>query len=264
MSSIEFSTAFLGSTAAGAGRPVRHRLARYPANRLGSRVPALIARLNYRVGQLIGRSIFFMTMNVRRVRPEEAERPGGYVLACTHLSHLDPICMAVLVNRKVDWMARIEFFRSRFAAAYLWACDAFPVKRFNFTGRAIRTAVARAAAGRVVGIFPEGGVVKGNASACRGGPIKAGACVIAQRAAVPIIPCVIVGTHELNRPLPWIPYRRGHLCVVFGHPVEPRQGVPGRQRRAARLEMADRLRAEFRRTFGELLETFNIPDPEVP
>ena len=52
---------------------------------LGCRVPGLLARLNYRFGQLIGRSVFSVTMNVRVVRPEAAEREGGYVLACTHL-----------------------------------------------------------------------------------------------------------------------------------------------------------------------------------
>jgi len=205
-----------------------------------------------------------MTMNVRCVRLESTDREGGYVLACSHLSHLDPVCVGVLTRRKVDWMSRVEFFRWRLVAAYLWACDAFPVKRFSFTGRAVRTAVRRAAAGRVVGIFPEGGVCTGAASVCRGGAIKRGACVVAQRANVPIIPCVIVGTHSLNRPLPWIPYRRGNLWVIFGRPVEPLQGVPRKRRRAARFELAQRLRDEFRRTFEELRGTYDIPDAEVP
>jgi 1-acyl-sn-glycerol-3-phosphate acyltransferase len=269
MSSIDCSTSLITSPPGAsdtrpAGEPARHWLARYPAHRLGRRVPVWLARVNYRFGQLIGRSVFFMTMNVRSVRLESADRDGGYVLACSHLSHLDPICVGILAGRKVDWMSRIEFFRFRLVAAYLWACDAFPVKRFSFTGRAVRTAIARAAGGGVVGIFPEGGVCTGKASVCRGGPIKRGACVVAQRAGVPIIPCVIVGTHELNRPLPWIPYRRGNLRLVFGRPIEPRRGVPGSRRRAARFEMAERLRAEFRRTFDELLQTFDIPDAEVP
>ena len=200
-------------------------------------------------------------MNVEVVRPEATGRQGGYVLACTHLSHLDPICVGVIVRRKVDWMARLEFFRWRAIAGYLWSIDAFPVNRFGVAARAIRTAVARARGGRVVGIFPEGGVVKGPASVCRGGSIKMGACVVAQRAGVPIIPCVILGTHRLNHPVPWIPYRRGRLWVMFGSPVEPSTDP---RRRRARLETAAALRREFALLYEELRARYGIADAEIP
>jgi 1-acyl-sn-glycerol-3-phosphate acyltransferase len=200
-------------------------------------------------------------MNVEVVRPQAAEREGGYVLACTHLSHLDPLCMGVIVRRKVDWMARLEFFRWKAIAAYLWSIDAFPVNRTGVAARSIRTAIARARAGRVVGIFPEGGVVRGAASACRGGPIKKGACVVAQRAGVPIIPCVILGTHRLNHPVPWIPYRRGRLWAIFGSPVEAR---PGLQRREARHETAAALQREFASLYEELRTRYGIADAEIP
>ena len=67
----------------------------------------------------------------------------------------------------------------------------------------------------MVGIFPEGGVASGKDSMCRGGRMKGGACLIARRANVPIIPCVILGVHTLNRVAPWIPFRRGHLWAIF-------------------------------------------------
>jgi 1-acyl-sn-glycerol-3-phosphate acyltransferase len=202
-----------------------------------------------------------MTMNVRTLRLEATERRGGYVLACSHLSHVDPFCVSVLTRRKIDWMARIEFFRSRLAAAYLRTIDAFPVDRFGVPVRAVRAAIARAAAGRVVGIFPEGGVVSGQASVCRGGRIKLGACMVAQRADVPIIPCVILGTHRLNCVLPWVPYRRANLWIAFGEPVHPRRGA---NRRAARREMADELRGRFATLYREATEVFGIPDGEIP
>lgn len=200
-------------------------------------------------------------MNVNVVRPEAAEREGGYVLAISHLSHLDPICIGGIVRRKIDWMARLEFYRLRLAAAFLWSADAFPVNRVGVAARSIRTAIARAAAGRVIGIFPEGGVCSGEESVCRGGPIKKGACVVAQRAGVPIIPCVIIGARRLNHPLPWIPYRRGNLWVIFGDPVVPRTGT---HRRAARQEMAEELRGRLMSLYRELRATYPIPDEEVP
>jgi len=196
-------------------------------------------------------------MNVRTVRLHLTGRQGGYVLACTHLSHVEPLVVGVLIDRKIDFLSRIEFFRNRLAAAYLWSIDAFPVKRFRFTGWAVRTAVKRAAAGRVIAIFPEGGVATGTDSVCRGGPIKRGACVVAQRANVPIIPCVVVGTEQLNRVLPWVPYRRGSLWVSFGDPVLPRAGLA---RREARFQMAEELRQRFVALYQELRATHDLPD----
>ena len=37
---------------------------------------------------------------------------GGYVLVCNHINHLDPCCLSVIFKRPIDWMARVEFFRS--------------------------------------------------------------------------------------------------------------------------------------------------------
>jgi 1-acyl-sn-glycerol-3-phosphate acyltransferase len=227
-------------------------------------VPGLLARFNYGLSRFLGRSIFFITMNVRAVRPEAADRAGGYVLACTHFSHLEPICLSVILRRKIDWMARLEFFRYRLIAAILWAVDAFSVNRFGIPVRSIRTAVARCAAGRVVGIFPEGGVVTGKASMCRGGAMKRGACVVARRANVPIIPCVILGVHTLNRVPPWIPYRRGNLWAIFGDPVWPVQPGPGMARRQAREVFARRVEASFVSLYNELLEKYGLDDRENP
>lgn len=256
MSSIQVSTSFIGRFKERRGSdPTRF------AGDLGCRVPGPFARLNYRLCQLIGRSVFSVTMNVKVIRPEAAEREGGYVLAITHLSHLDPVCVGAIVRRKIDWMARLEFYRFRLISAFLWSVDAFPVNRFGVAARSIRSAIARAGAGRVIGIFPEGGVSGGQESVCRGGPIKKGACVVAQRAGVPIIPCVIIGTHRLNHPLPWIPYRRGNLWVIFGDPVEPRAGTP---RRVARLEMGEELRGRLMSLYRQLRATYPIPDEEVP
>src|SRR3954451_12057333 len=150
-------------------------------------------------------------MDVRVVRPAAAARPGGYVLACAHFSHLDPFCLSVIVRRPIDWMARIEFYRHAPVAAALSAIDPFPVNRQGVPVSAVRTAVARARAGRVVGVFPEGGVSRGPESVCRGGDLKKGACLIACRAGVPVLPCVILGSHALNRVGPWVPLGRTPL-----------------------------------------------------
>jgi 1-acyl-sn-glycerol-3-phosphate acyltransferase len=262
MSSVEFSATLVGPGHGTPAAPPRARRRDTDDGRgFDCTVPGAVARACYRLCQFIGRSVAFCTMKVVVVRPELAERDGGYVLACTHMSHLEPFCASGIVRRKIDWMARVEFFRPRLVGALLRAVDAFPVNRVGVPVRAIRTAVARAAAGRAVGIFPEGGVANGAASVCRGGPIKKGACVVSLRAGVPIVPCVILGTYDLNAVGPWLPFRRARLWVAFGPPVEPRHGPTRRQSRDA---LAADVRREFVSLYAELRTRCGIDDAEVP
>src|SRR5215207_5800308 len=120
--------------------------------------------VTYAVGKFFGRWIYALSVKGEVIRPELAERAGGYVLAVTHLSHLEPFVVGILVRRKIDWMARVEFYCYRAFAWMLHALDSFAVNRFGVPVSAIRTAIARARAGRVVGIFPEGRVAMGKES----------------------------------------------------------------------------------------------------
>lgn len=217
---------------------------------------------NYVVGRFLGRCLYALSIKAEILRPELAERPGGYVLAVTHLSHLEPFVVWILVRRKIDWMARAEFYRSRLLSKLLYMMDAFPVNRFGVPVSAIRTAIARGRSGRVVGIFPEGGVATGKDSACRGGPIKQGACLVALRADIPIVPCVVLGTHTLNEIEPWLPFRRARLWIAFGQPIEPLRGAPNRK--AARRAMSRQLGDAFRSLYEELQTRYNIADDSIP
>jgi 1-acyl-sn-glycerol-3-phosphate acyltransferase len=215
----------------------------------------------YSVSNAFCRFVKFNCIRSVILYPERFNLPGGFVLACTHLSHLEPVIVGTLVDRKIDWMARIEFYRYRIFAMMLNALDAFPVNRQGVPVRAIRTAIARSREGRVVGIFPEGGVAHGRDSALRGGPIKKGACVVAHRAAVPILPVIVVGTDKLNCVGPWLPFRRARVWIAFGKLVHPRLDEP--RRRVARELMAADLQAEFQSIYQELCASHGIDDNEV-
>src|SRR5260221_12642553 len=138
------------------------------------------------------------------VNPQAAERQGGCVLALTHLSHLEPMCASVLIRRPIDWMTRKEFFKFRAIGWLLRGCNAFCVNRQGIPVAAVRMAIERAKRGRMVGICPEGGVAQGANSALRGSAIKKGCCSVSIRANVPILPCIMLGTNDLNRVGPWL------------------------------------------------------------
>jgi 1-acyl-sn-glycerol-3-phosphate acyltransferase len=210
---------------------------------------------------------FFLCVKVEVINASQAEA-GGCILACTHLGHLESPSLSILMRRRIDWMARTEFFRSRAAAWFLRAIDAFPVQRHGVPVRAIRTAIVRARGGRAIGVFPEGGVARGADSVCRGGPIKRGTCLIAMAAQAPIIPVVVLGVESLSRVDAWLPVRRGRLWVIFGEPLIPPPFKPGRAaaatRRAQRAEMAEELRRRFMDLYADLRARYQISEREVP
>src|SRR5205814_2261853 len=98
---------------------------------------------------------------------------------------------------KIDYVARMEFYRNFFGAWLFRALGAIKVNRQGVPVSTIRTALKRLRQGRIVGIFPEGGVSRGQASVVNGGPIKYGACLLACRARLPVVPVVVLGAHDL-------------------------------------------------------------------
>ena len=226
-----------------------------------------LAPLFYGLGRKFFQLAFLCCMKVRVIRlgPEPA---GGYVLACTHLSHLEPVCGIVLLRRRIHWMARLEFFSWKPIAWALRAIDVFAVNRFGTPVKALRTAIRRAKEGKVIGVFPEGGLVIGPESVIRGGPIKRGICMTASYAAVPIVPCVLLGTEKLVGVRAWLPTKSTRLWVIFGKPIIPKPHLPGRanaaQRRNDRAALASELREAFVTLYAELRQRFNIDDRDVP
>ncbi|MBS0197018.1 MAG: 1-acyl-sn-glycerol-3-phosphate acyltransferase [Planctomycetes bacterium] len=220
----------------------------------------------YNAGRLACRFIKFQCVREVVLHRERVDRPGGLLLACTHISHLEPIVVAAALRRKVRWMARIEFYEKWWGAAMLHRGGAFPVDRYGFTLPAVRRAVQLVREGEVVGLFPEGGVAKGRDSLLRGGAMKHGVCTIALRTNTPIVPVVVLGTEKLNRVNPWLPPRRARLYMAFGSEVVP----PARRvrgplsNRTDRLELAERLRAAFVATYQELLAHTGLTDSEIP
>jgi 1-acyl-sn-glycerol-3-phosphate acyltransferase len=218
--------------------------------------------LLYRAGRRIGRFIFFCTMRTAVENPQVPARDGPFVLAITHLSHLEPFCSSTLSRRQIDWVTRKEFFHPPPVAWLLKMINAIRVDRQGVPVSTIRTAVNRLRKGRVVGIFPEGGVRTGREAAIRGGPIRKGCCSIAIRANAPVIPCVMLGTHKLNALGPWLPFRRGQIWVAYGEPIYPAAGV--KSTRLAREQLAQQIAGAFRQLYTRLCERYQICDSMVP
>jgi 1-acyl-sn-glycerol-3-phosphate acyltransferase len=188
-----------------------------------------------------------------RFLPGASDIEGGFIVACNHPSHLDPIMVSIHLRRKVHWMARIEFYRTWWSRALLNVMGAFPVDRRGFALGPIRKAMSLIKKGRIVGICPEGGVRRDGRSILRGGTGKHGACLIAQRTGCPIVPCVVLGTEAL---LWFRVYRMSKpCCMACGDPIYPPTSLSRREGRrimAAKVEDAMRgLHRELRRDIAD-------------
>ena len=190
--------------------------------------------------------------------PAPGPGPGrGALLAVSHLSHYDPVVVGTLLRREVDWMARAEFYRT---TGSRWACKHSGCIELDRQGHALpglREALRRLEAGRLVGIFPEGEIMAGPASVLNGGPLRGGAALLARRAKVPIVPCVVLNSDQHRRVGPWLPLRRGRLWVGLGEPLyaKPELG-PGRRSRA---ELSARLAESLRAVYHGLCERCDVP-----
>src|ERR1700720_1173540 len=163
--------------------------------------------------------LFETAARVRVLRRENANYSGAFLLAANHISHFDPFIISSVVERKIDWMAMAEFFPYPVLGHFLRAVDAFPADRNRADRKTIRTAIERLKDGRVVGLFPEGGIRDGARSLLEGAPLRPGASTLAHIARVPILPCVILGSDRLYSKRNWLPMRRTSIWIAFGKPI---------------------------------------------
>src|SRR5438876_3585848 len=172
-----------------------------------------------RAAALFMKLLFGYSSRIHVVGSENINRAGGFLLASNHISHFDPFIISSVVRRKIDWMAMAEFFPLPTVGFFLRAIDAFPAERDRADRKTIRTAIDRLKNGRVVGLFPEGGIRDGVRSVLEGAPLRPGAATLAHIAGVPILPCVILGSDRLYSAKQWLPLRRTPIWIAFGTPI---------------------------------------------
>lgn len=217
--------------------------------------------LAYQTARWLVKPITWCTMPTTILNPEHLGVDGPCIIAPTHISHLDPLVLGILLRDEVRWMARTEFYKSRLLAWALRAVRAFPVHRQGYPRPALRRGLELLAEGERVGVFPEAGVSRRQYSAMRGGPIKQGACFLAMHSQVPIIPIALIGTHAMNRAMTWRPFRHAAVHVAVGEPIHPEPlHNDHRGRREQRRALGDRLRASYPAMYKRLLQLDGVDD----
>ncbi len=147
---------------------------------------------------------------------------GGAILASNHLSFSDSIFLPLLLDRKVVFLAKADYFtgrgpKGRATALFFKLADQLPVDRAG--GRAgeaaLRTGLKVLGRGDLLGIYPEG-TRSPDGRLYRG---KTGVARMALEGKVPVLPVAMVGTDKaqpIGRKLP----RIVRIGVTIGKPLD--------------------------------------------
>lgn len=149
----------------------------------------------------------FLRLEIHGV--ENIPKEGPMVLACNHISLLDPPVVGGSCPRKVHWMAKEELFVPVLGTIFRWL-GAFPVRRGGADRAALKHGIEILERGEVLSIFPEGTRSKTG----KLGKAAPGALMMAGKVKATIIPSCVIGTDIKRQGKLW-----PKVIVRFGEPM---------------------------------------------
>ena len=152
---------------------------------------------------------------------EHVPREGAAIIAGNHLSFSDHFLMPAILPRRITFLAKQEYFtgpgvKGALIASFFRAAGQIPVDRRG--GRASRSALDEARKvlerGELMGVYPEG--TRSHDGRLYKG--RTGVAVMALTTGVPVVPCAMVGTFEVQPPGRVLPRIR-RVTIRFGEPL---------------------------------------------
>jgi 1-acyl-sn-glycerol-3-phosphate acyltransferase len=201
---------------------------------------------------------------------EKIPRSGPAIIACNHISYLDPLShgyMIVKAKRRVRFFAKAELWKNKVLKFILTHAHQIPVERGSGEMGPVEKAIEVLGEGDVVMIYPEATITTtDDLTPMRG---KTGVARVALATGAPVIPCAVWGSHWVKpkgRKPVW-KWRRLIMCNA-GDPMYFRE-FAGRQDDADALrEITDRIVGELDRLVRELHKLHPdgaaVPDRKVP
>jgi 1-acyl-sn-glycerol-3-phosphate acyltransferase len=140
------------------------------------------------------------------VGAENVPASGPLIIACNHVSYLDPPVMGCFCPRRISYMAKKELFEIPILNTAIRALGAYAVDRRGSAAAAIKRSLQVLEEGGTIGIFPEGTRnLSGTVTP------QTGVALLASLANAPVVPACIRGS---DRAL-----RLGQIEVAFGTPM---------------------------------------------
>jgi 1-acyl-sn-glycerol-3-phosphate acyltransferase len=157
---------------------------------------------------------------------------GPVIVAANHNCSLDPLLLvSTSPNRCPSFMVAREYAELPLFSRLIRMIDCIPVNRTGSDTASVKAALRHLAAGRVIGLFPQGGIRPPDQI----GEIHEGVGMLALRGGAVVIPAYISGTHHSDSvvaPFFW-PQR---AVVRYGPPVDLSRWKGREKDRAAHRE----------------------------
>ncbi|MFM7597508.1 MAG: lysophospholipid acyltransferase family protein [Actinomycetota bacterium] len=147
---------------------------------------------------------------------------GPAILVSNHLSFSDSFFLPLVVDRRITFLAKQEYFTGKgikglISKAFFTGVGQVPIDRSS--GRAaeaaIHTGLRVLSDGHLLGIYPEG-TRTADGRLYRG---KTGVARMALESRVPVIPVAMIGTYEIQPPGQVRPHIR-RVGIRFGQPLD--------------------------------------------
>ena len=164
----------------------------------------------YAVVKFVGLILFRIFLRLEIQGQENIPKSGPLMLACNHISLLDPPVVGAACTRNVHWMAKEELFVPVLGTIYKWL-GAFPVKRGTADRAALKHGIEIMQNNEVLAIFPEGTRSKTGEL----GKAAPGALMMAGKVRATILPACVIGTDIKRQGKLW-----PKVIVKFGKPIE--------------------------------------------
>ncbi len=160
------------------------------------------------------RIVATLVFDLKAYRRFHVPRRGGVLLVSNHQSYLDPVLLAVYLQRPMSYLAKSELFTNRHFGWLIRSLNAFPVKQGAGDVGAVKETIKRLREGHMLSVFPEGSRTEDGSI----GPVEPGAALVVRRAHVPVVPVVIEGSFDAwpkgrKLPRPW------RVSVMYGPPM---------------------------------------------
>lgn len=153
---------------------------------------------------------------------ENIPEDGAAIVAGNHLSFSDHFLMPAILKRRITFLAKAEYFtgpgvKGRLTAAFFRSAGQIPVDRSGKDAgkAALREGLGVLSKGELLGIYPEG--TRSHDGRLYKG--KVGVAAMALGAGVPVVPCAMVGTFEIQPPGQKLPKIR-RVTIRFGRPLD--------------------------------------------
>jgi 1-acyl-sn-glycerol-3-phosphate acyltransferase len=104
------------------------------------------------VARPLATALFDLKVYGRRNVP----RRGGVLIVSNHQGNLDPVLLAVALDRPLNYIAKSELFDNQWSGRFLRLLNAFPVRQGAGDVGAMRETLHRLRQGHVLNIYPEG------------------------------------------------------------------------------------------------------------